>query len=281
VGLSDDRDELLARWDAMAPGWKATRENFQRTMEPVSQWLVEAIHPQPGHRVLELAAGLGDTGLIAAQLVAPGGSVLITDGSENMVAAAREHAEEVGATNVELRTMQAEWIDLPAASVDGVICRFGYMLLVDPEAALRETRRVLKPGGRVALAVWDDLEHNPWMKVLREALVARGLAPSAVPDGPGPFALGSQDAVVELLETAGFDDIEVQPMDLVVGAASLDAWWDHVMQTSITTAEVVRELAPAGHYELRDLVDAGYAPYVRDDGTLNAPARALVAAATA
>jgi SAM-dependent methyltransferase len=281
VGLSDDRDELLARWDAMAPGWKATRENFQRTMEPVSQWLVEAIHPQPGHRVLELAAGLGDTGLIAAQLVAPGGSVLITDGSENMVAAAREHAEEVGATNVELRTMQAEWIDLPTASVDGVICRFGYMLVLDPEAALRETRRVLKPGGRVALAVWDDLEHNPWMKVLREALVARGLAPSAVPDGPGPFALGSQDAVVELLETAGFDDIEVQPMDLVVGAASLDAWWDHVMQTSITTAEVVRELAPAGHYELRDLVDAGYAPYVRDDGTLNAPARALVAAATA
>jgi SAM-dependent methyltransferase len=281
VGLSDDRDELLARWDAMAPGWKATRENFQRTMEPVSQWLVEAIHPQPGHRVLELAAGLGDTGLIAAQLVEPGGSVLITDGSENMVAAAREHAEEVGATNVELRTMQAEWIDLPAASVDGVICRFGYMLLVDPEAALRETRRVLKPGGRVALAVWDDLERNPWMKVLREALVARGLAPSAVPDGPGPFALGSQEAVAELLDTAGFDDIEVHPLDLVVGAASLDAWWDHVMQTSITTAELVRELAPADHYELRDLVDAGYSPYVHDDGSLKVPARALVAAAAA
>jgi SAM-dependent methyltransferase len=279
--MSDQREELLARWDSMAAGWKATRENFQRTMEPVSQWLVEAIHPQPGHRVLELAAGLGDTGLIAAQLVAPGGSVLITDGSENMVAAAREHAEEVGATNVELRTMQAEWIDLPAASVDAVICRFGYMLLVDPEAALRETRRVLKPGGRVALAVWDDLGRNPWMKVLREALVARGLAPAAVPEGPGPFALGSREAVAELLETAGFEDVEVSPLDLVVGAESLDAWWDHVMQTSITTAEVVRELAPADHYELRDLVDAGYAPYVRDDGSLKAPARALVAAAAA
>jgi SAM-dependent methyltransferase len=250
-------------------------------MEPVSQWLVEAIHPQPGHRVLELAAGLGDTGLIAAQLVAPGGSVLITDGSENMVAAAREHAEEVGATNVELRTMQAEWIDLPTASVDAVICRFGYMLLLDPEAALRETRRVLKPGGRVALAVWDDLEHNPWMKVLREALVARGLAPAAAPDGPGPFALGSEEAIAELLATAGFEDVEVSPMELVVGASSLDAWWDHVMQTSITTAELVRGLAPAEHYQLRDLVDAGYSPYVRDDGMLEAPARALVAAAAA
>jgi ubiquinone/menaquinone biosynthesis C-methylase UbiE len=279
--MTDERDELIARWDSMAAGWKATRADFQRAMEPVSQWLVEAIHPQPGHRVLELAAGLGDTGLLAAQLVAPGGSVIITDGSEQMVAVAREHAEEVGATNVELRTMQAEWIDLPTASVDAAICRFGYMLLLDPEAALRETRRVLKPGGRVALAVWDDLERNPWMKVLREALVARGLAPAAVPAGPGPFALGSEEAVSELLETAGFDDVEVEPLDLVVGAESLDAWWDHVMQTSITTAEVVRGLAPAEHYALRDLVDEGYSPYVRDDGTLEAPARALVAAAAA
>jgi SAM-dependent methyltransferase len=179
--MSDERDELIARWDSMAAGWKVTRAAFQGAMEPISQWLVEAIHPQPGHSVLELAAGLGDTGLLAAQLVAPGGKVLITDGSDNMVAAAREHAEEVGATNVELRSMQAEWIDLPTASVDGVICRFGYMLLLDPEAALRETRRVLKPGGRVALAVWDDLERNPWMKVLREALVARGLTPAAGP----------------------------------------------------------------------------------------------------
>ena len=279
--MSDEREELLARWDSMAAGWKATRANFQRTMLPVSQWLVEAIHPQPGHRVLELAAGLADTGLLAAELVAPGGTVLITDGSENMVAAAREHAEEVGATNVELRTMQAEWIDLPTASVDGVICRFGYMLLVDPETALRETRRVLKPGGRVALAVWDALDRNPWMKVLREALVARGLAQAAVPDGPGPFALGSEAAVAELLETAGFEDLEVEALDLLVGAESLDAWWDQVMQSSITTAEAVRGLAPADHYALRDLVDAGYSPYVRDDGSLEVPARALVAAAAA
>ena len=279
--MSDEREELLARWDSMAEGWKATRANFQRSMLPVSHWLVEAIHPQPGHRVVELAAGLGDTGLLAAELVAPGGSVLITDGSEKMVEAAREHAEEVGATNVELRTMQAEWLDLPTASVDGVLCRFGYMLLLDPEAALRETRRVLKPGGRVALAVWDALDRNPWMKLLREALVANGAAPAVQPDGPGPFALGSETAVSELLATAGFEDVEVEPLDLVVGAESLDAWWDHIMKSSITTAEAVRGLAPAEHYALRDLVDQGYSPYVRDDGSVEVPARALVAAAAA
>jgi SAM-dependent methyltransferase len=279
--MTDDREQALERWEDMAAGWKATRAAFQHNVLPVSHWLVEAIHPQPGHRVLELAAGLGDTGLLAAELVAPGGSVLITDGAENMVAAAREHAEEVGATNVELRSMQAEWIDLPAASVDAVLCRFGYMLLFDPEAALRETRRVLKPGGRVAFAVWDDLERNPWMKILREALVSSGLSPAPVPEGPGPFALGSEGAVRELLEATGFDDVEIEALDLTIRAASLDAWWDHVMQTSTTTAAVVQDLAPAEHYSLRDLVDAGYAPYVRDDGSVELPARALVAAAAA
>jgi SAM-dependent methyltransferase len=279
--VSDDREELIERWETMAEGWKATRSSFQHIVEPLSQWMVQAIDPQPGQRVLELAAGLGDTGLLAAQRVGAEGSVLITDATEGMVAAAREHAEEVGATNVELRTMQAEWIDLPAASVDGVLCRFGYMLLVDPEAALRETRRVLKPSGRVALAVWDDLARNPWMSVMRDALVTAGLAPAAVPEGPGPFALGSADAVRELLDTAGFDDIEVEPMDLSFDFPSRDAWWEHVLQTSMTTADVVRGLSPAEHYKLRDLIDAGYAPYVDDDGSLHAPARALVACATA
>jgi SAM-dependent methyltransferase len=279
--MTDWRSEILDRWETMAGGWKANRAAFQRDALPVSQWMVEAIHPQPGHRVLELSAGLGDTGLLAAELVAPGGSVVITDGAEAMVQAAREHAAELGAQNVELRQMQAEWIDLPTASVDGVLSRFGYMLLVDPEAALRETRRVLKPGGRVALAVWAPLEENPWMSVVREAIDAAGLAPTVAPGEPGPFALSAPGAVDELLGTAGFDDVEVEALDLRFERASLDAWWDYMMQTSPSLSEIVRDLAPAEHYKLRDAVDAGYAPYVREDGSLLLPARALVAAATA
>jgi SAM-dependent methyltransferase len=279
--MADVREEMLERWERMAEGWKATRAAFQRIALPVSEWMVEAVRPQPGHRVLELSAGLGDTGLLAAELVQPGGSVLITDGAEAMVAAARERAAEVGAENVELRVMQAEWIDLPAASVDGVLSRFGYMLLVDPEAALRETRRVLKPGGRVALAVWAALEDNPWTWVMRQAIDEAGAGPAVTPGQPGPFALSAPGAVEDLLDTSGFDDIELEPLDVQFEAPSLDAWWEYVMQTSPSVGDVVAGLSPAAHYALRDAVDAGYADYVREDGSLLLPGRALVAAATA
>ena len=133
---------------------RASARPSSATRSPVSQWLLDAAHLQPGHTVLELAAGPADTGLLAAELVAPGGKAIITDNAEAMIEAATARAEEVGATNVEIRPMEAEWIDLPTASVDAVLCRWGYMLLADPEAALRETRRVLRPGGRVALAAW-------------------------------------------------------------------------------------------------------------------------------
>jgi SAM-dependent methyltransferase len=279
--MTDWREENIARWDRAAPGWAATREAFQRVNLPVSHWMVEAIRPQPGHRVLELAAGLGDTGLLAAELVKPGGSVLITDAAEGMVEAARAHAEELGADNVEVRAMQAEWIDASTASVDAVLCRYGYMLLADPETALRETRRVLKGGGRVALAVWDVPERNPWATIFRAATEGVGISSPPAPNDAGQFALSAPGAIEELLETTGFDDVEVEGLDLAFEAESVDAWWDVVLQTSASMAEAVRGLSPAEHYKLRDAVDAGYAQFVRDDGSLLLPARALVAAATA
>jgi len=274
---ADSRD----RWEAAAPGWAREREAFQRDAITVSRWLLDAAHLQPGHTVLELAAGPADTGLLAAELVAPGGKAIITDNAEAMIEAAKARAEEVGATNVEIRPMEAEWIDLPTASVDAVLCRWGYMLLADPEAALRETRRVLRPGGRVALAAWAAPDANPWIAVMGRVMVERGLVEQLPADAPGPLAFGRPGRIEELLDVAGFDDIEVAPLDFAFHAASLDEWWEHSIAMSGSFSRVVGGLSPAEHYALRDAVDAAYAPYVRDDGSLEIPARALMAAASA
>jgi SAM-dependent methyltransferase len=275
------RADSRERWEEAAAGWGHARESMQRDAMEVSRWMLDAARLQPGHTVLELAAGPGDTGLLAAELVKPGGKAIITDGAEAMVDVARARAEELGAANVELRPMEAEWIDLPTASVDAVLCRWGYMLLADPEAALRETRRVLRPGGRVALAAWDSPDRNPWIAEIGRVLMALGLVPPPDPEEPGPLAFARPGRIEELLDATGFDDIEVEAVDFAFHAPDLDAWWDHMVRTSGRTARVVAGLSPAEHYALRDAVDAAYGPYVGADGSLAIPARALVAAAGA
>ena len=156
------RDASLRSWEEAASGWTRQQAAMREFGAPVSHWMIDAIMPQPGERVLELAAGLGETGMLAAELVAPMGGVIVSDQAEAMLAGARARALALGLSNVEFQVLNAEWIDLPVASIDAVLCRWGYMLMADPPAALTDTRRVLRPGGRVALAVWDAIEHNPW-----------------------------------------------------------------------------------------------------------------------
>ena len=269
------------RWEDAAGGWAAAREAFQRATAPVSHWLVDAIAPQPGHTVLELAAGPGDTGLLAAELLRPGGKLISTDGALAMVQVAEARAEELGLADVvEAKPMEVEWIDMETATVDAVLCRWGYMLVPDPETALRETRRVLRPGGRVAFAVWASAAENPWSMGRR--LVDLGFAEPSPPNTPGPFALHDPDVVLELLYGAGWtDDIAIEPLDFAFTAADADAWWAQQLDCSPSLKGLLAGLSPAEHYRVREAVDADLEAFAQPDGSLRIPARALVGAATA
>jgi len=275
------RAENRARWEESADGWARTRAAIARDTTPVSQWLLEAARLQPGMIVLEVASGPGDLGLLAAEIVAPAGRAIVTDGAEAMVEVARARGAELGIANAEFRQMEAEWLDLEAASVDAVLCRWGYMLLADPEAALRETRRVLRPGGHVALAVWDVPERNPWMSAAGRTLTARGVMEPPDPEQPGPFALAAPGRLRELLDDAGFGEVTVEAVDFEFRAPNLDEWWEQMLKNSSRVRSAMAALAPAEHYATRDAVDAAYAPYVQPDGSVRLPARTLVAAAEA
>jgi SAM-dependent methyltransferase len=275
------REEARKRWEGAAAGWEARREAFQRAAQPISMWMVEQLGCQPGHTVLELAAGPGDTGLLAAELVRPGGRVLLTDTAEGMVAAAARRAKALGLGNVVTRRMDAEWLDLPTASVDGVLCRFGYMLLADPGAALQESRRVLRRGGRVALAAWTSAEDNPWLSSIGGAMVELGFAERPDPDEPGPFTFAAPGRIEELLGEAGFDDVLVETVDLMFPFASTDEHFEHQLALSTRLQEQLAALSPAEHTRLRDAIDARLAPHVRADGSVELPARTWVAAASA
>ena len=174
--------------------------------------------------MLELAAGLADTGLMAARLVGKTGRVIVTDFTPEMIAAARRRADELGVHNVEFRVLDAERMDLERDSVDGVLCRWGYMLMIDPPAAFTETRRVLRPGGRLAFSVWAARERNPALSLAGKVLVELGHLPPPDPEALGAFVMADPGRVRELVVGAGFVEPEIEEVSFRLPFADQDAY---------------------------------------------------------
>jgi ubiquinone/menaquinone biosynthesis C-methylase UbiE len=264
-------------WGAVAKGWESRADAFRGATMPVASWMIDHTAPQVGQIVLELAAGIGDTGFLAAELVQPGGTLITSDASPEMLSAAQRRAEALGITNVRFKQIDASQpIDIEAASIDVVLCRWGYMLMDDPENALQETRRVLRPGGRVALAAWAAAADNRWSSLPIDLLLERGLVEPIEPGAGGQFAWAEEGIIAERLENAGFVEYEVEALDFPIRYPSVDAWWATSRSMSMRAgraqvddpAELLAALADAAR------------EWTADDGSIAVPARTWVAAAT-
>jgi SAM-dependent methyltransferase len=266
VADDDYRQASLRIWEEMAAGWEGHRGSVWDASRAVGEWLVDALDPQPGETVLELAAGVGDTGFAAARRLGAAGTLITTDFSELMVQAARRRADELGVANAEFRTLDAERMDLGDGSVDGVLCRWGYMLMADPAGALAETRRVLRDGGRVALSVWGDPERNPWASIPARALVELTGAEPPDPLAPGIFAMASEQRTRELLSAAGLEPQRVETVEIEWRFDSLAEYWHYLTDVKGALAMVVRSLPEAEQGALSEELERRLGPYADGDG---------------
>lgn len=248
------RQQSKAVWDAMAPGWYAQREELWNISHQVSEWMIRKLDPQPGDTVLELAAGVADTGFMAARRVGATGRVIITDFAPEMVAAASRRAEELDVENTEFRVLDAERMDLETDSVDGVLCRWGYMLMIDPAAAFAETRRVLRTGGRLAFSVWATPEHNPWASLVGRVLVTQGHIPPPDPEAPGIFAMADPGRIRGLLVGAGFAEPEIEEVSFRWTFADRDDYWRFLTETAGAISPVLQALPPTVQTQVRGQV---------------------------
>jgi ubiquinone/menaquinone biosynthesis C-methylase UbiE len=262
--LDDVRERSRTVWDAMAAGWEADREDLWRFSRPVSEWLVDRVDPRPGQTILDLAAGVGDTGLLAARRLGETGRVLVTDFAPRMVAAARRRAAELGVTNVEFREMNAERMALESGSVEGVVCRWGYMLMPDPGAAFSETYRVLRPGGRLAFSVFGAPERNPWASVVGRILVAEGHMAPPAPTAPGIFALSDLKRVHELLSRAGFATPETREMPLTWHFPA-DRHWRFLTEMAGAISPILQSLDEDARRRIRARIDEMARPFRSGD----------------
>ncbi len=263
----------------MAPGWARHRARIDGELAPVRDWLVAAVAPEPGQTVLELGAASGDTGLAAAAAVGEEGRLISTDLTPEMVELGRRRAEEVGAANVEHRVMDGQRIDLPDDSVDAVVARFVVMLMEDPAAALEGARRVLRPGGRIALSVWGSPDRNLWLAVAGAVLRERGHLPPPVPGDPSPFALADAERLPGMLGAAGLVTPRVE--EIAVTMRYRDAAEYLAVSGELSPlGGILRTLRADEIEELRRRVDAALAPFRTAEG-LVIPGVAIGAVATA
>ena len=261
--------------ELVASAWERYRNRLFEGQRAASDWLIARVAPQSGQIILELTAGPGETGFLAAERLLPDGRLISTDLAEGMVAAARRGADAQGLTNVECRTMDAQAIDLPDASVDGVLSRFGLMLLPEPAKAFSEIRRVLRSGGHLAYGVFSTPDRNPWLTVLVMAMVAHGYTPGGDPFGPGgPFSLADPDTNRAMLEAAGFASIAIEEIPATVHYHSLDDYWE--MQTAIAgpIAAVVATLSDDEQATIKATLATLAEPY-EHDGAYDMPSAAI------
>ena len=203
-------------------GWDLAVEPYAQhwhaLLAGVQAELLAQAAPQPGEQVLDVACGTGVVSLALAAAVGPTGRVLGVDLSQGMVASATARAQDAGVAQAQFERMNAEVLALPAASFDLVIGGLGLMYLPDPDAALREMQRVLRPGGRAVLAVWGERARCGWAPVF-------GIIDAEVRSEVCPlfFGLGQGDALARHCATAGLTVTQSQRRNDALWHADADA----------------------------------------------------------
>lgn len=260
-------EETQDQWGGAAEHWaRAAEKDEVGAAADVATWMLEAADLQPGERVLEVAGGAGRIGMQAAGAVGPEGSVLCSDFSEEMVKVAGERFGRLGVPNIETRALDAQALELEDDSFDAVLCRFGYMLMPDPQQALRESARVLRPGGRLVLGVWGTAQQNPWLTTILAAVMDHLSAPPPEPGAPGPFSLGEPDRLRGLLDQTDLTEVEVEAIETTQVYDSLEGWWEKILSVGGPLALIFNPLPEADRNAIREAALAKGRKIAEEDG---------------
>jgi ubiquinone/menaquinone biosynthesis C-methylase UbiE len=274
------QDAVVNRWRDAAPFWEKYRDAIRQMFAPVTEALIEEAAIGNGQTVLDIATGPGEPALTVAAAVGAEGKVVGIDLVEEMVAVARRAAARDGFGNAQFQVASAAPLPFPAENFDAVVSRFGIMFFPSPVDAVREMLRVLKPGRRLALAVWGSNETNPYFSVLSEVMDRYEDSPPPVSETPDQFRFAVPGTLRNVVAEAGAMAPAERALAFTIEVPlSAEGFWDLRVQMSQKLREMVAKL-PADKVPLvkREAIEA-LERYATDRG-LNLPAEIRIVSGT-
>lgn len=250
IANARQRDE----WnDTEGRRWLERHERIDQQIAPFGRRAMDRARIRAGERILDVGCGCGETTLDLAQRAGDTGFALGVDISALLIEAARKLAHESRVANVRFEAADAQTHPFPAGSFDLVFSRLGIMFFDDPEAAFRNLRGALRPGGRLAFVCWPAPRENLFVTIPKTAAARHITLPtSGEPDAPGPFALADADRIGRILIRSSFTTIDIERVTEKVGGGSLDE-----------TTEMLLQLGPLG--DMLDSLDTETRQAIRAD----------------
>jgi SAM-dependent methyltransferase len=269
-------EEVISRWSETARYWGKHRAIIREMFAPITQALVEAAQIQRGSAVLDVATGPGEPALMIAEFVGPEGKVLGIDAVAEMVEAARREAQRRGLQNASFAVADAQVLPAEASSFDAVVSRFGVMFFPSPVRAVREMLRVLRPGGRMALAVWYFAERNPFHYILSRAVGRYVESPPPAADAPDAFRFAEPGKLRAVLSEAGAAGASEDLLRFSIRATvSLDEFWTLRSEMSESLRSKLAKIAPEQMAEVKRETIEALREYSADGG-ISMPAEVLI-----
>ncbi len=235
------REQQKQIWNRFSPGWKKWDDLTMDFLKPFGDEIIRLIKPKGVDVVLDIASGTGEPGLtIATKLT--GGIAVITDNSEGMLEVARENAARRGIKNLEFTACDVSELPFPDNSFDLISCRFGFMFFPDMLLAAKEMVRVLKPGGRIATAVWNVPEKNFWATAVLSVINKNIQVVPPPPGAPGLFRCSKSGLIADLFKQTGLKNVSEREVSGKLNTGSTNAYWDFMTEV---VAPVVAALSNA------------------------------------
>jgi SAM-dependent methyltransferase len=268
--------EVINRWSASAPFWEKHGEIIRQMFAPITQALVEDAQIGSQHSVLDIATGPGEPALNVAALVGPEGRIFGIDPIPEMVAAARRAADRLGLKNAQFEVAFADHLPFPADTFDAVISRFGVMFFPSPVDAVREMLRVLRPGRKLALAVWHFAERNPFHYSLSRVIERYVDSPPPAPDAPDAFRFARPGKLTKVITEAGGTAASERLLQFTIQAPiSVEDFWTLRCEMSEKLREKIAMLSREQVNEAKRQALEAFREYSTDRG-MSFPAEVLI-----